>query len=214
MRKTLLLVVLAALCLPGVVSAQSGKFELTPFVSYRFFSDISNDTGGAIAYSKIDFDDTFGAGVAFTWQASRQFDGELVYDYSSAAMSAVPYNPSNPRPTTDLAIHNFQLAGLFHFRPPQERIRPYLGLGIGFSVLDPKAEALSSETRFTFSFNGGVKMMASDNVGLRLDARWIPTYLFTTEGGYWCDPWYGCWYYGNDHFLNQFDLKAGIIVKF
>lgn len=212
MKKTLLLAVLAALFLPGALQAQSGRFELTPFASYRFFGDVSSDNGGA--YSKIDFDDTFGAGVAFTWQASRQFDTEFVYDYSSSPMTAVPYNPTLPSPSSELAIHNFQLAGLFHFRPPQEKVRPYLGLGIGFSYLDPKAEALSSETRFTFSLNGGVKMMASDNVGLRLDARWIPTYLFTTEGGYWCDPWYGCWYYGNDHFLNQFDLKAGVIVKF
>lgn len=214
MKKYLLSLAVLALVAPGAANAQSGRFELTPFASYRFFSDVSNDTGGAVLYSKLDFEDTFGGGVTFTWQANPRFDGELVYDYSSAEMSAVPYNPSTPRPTTDVAIHNVQVAGLFHFRPPQEKVRPYIGLGLGFSIVDPKADALASATRFTFSVNGGVKMMASDRIGFRLDARWIPTYLFTTEGGYWCDPWYGCWYYGNDHFLNQFDLKAGVIFKF
>jgi len=47
-------------------------------------------------------------------------------------------------------------------------------------------------------------------VGIRLQAKWSPTYINTTTEGVWCDPfWAGCWATGDSVFLNELDGTAG-----
>ena len=42
----------------------------------------------------------------------------------------------------------------------------------------------------------------------------MPQYLYSTDGGTWCDPFYGCYYYPNDHILTQWDFKLGAVIRF
>jgi hypothetical protein len=52
-------------------------------------------------------------------------------------------------------------------------------------------------------------------LGLRGQIKYSPTYITTTNGGYWCDPiWGGCWQVGNNHYLNEFDVTGGLTVRF
>ena len=60
----------------------------------------------------------------------------------------------------------------------------------------------------------GLKYFFSQHIGLRLQARYAPTYLFSEAGGVWCNWWGVCWVVSNDKFLNQFDTSAGVIFRF
>ena len=213
LKKLLPTLALAALLAPGLASAQSGRFELTPVAGYRLSNSFDwSETGNS---GSLDVGSSWTAGLLFGWQISPMFDGEFHYDYAKTEVTGEYRTPLASRSGSfDLGMHNFQFVGLFHFQPPREKVRPFLGIGLGFAYLDPSNAALDSECKFSFSLHGGVKIAMSDRVGLRFDARWIPTYVFSTEGGYWCDPWYGCWYYGNDHYLNQIDFRGGVIIKF
>jgi outer membrane protein W len=206
---TVLVVVLAT----GAASrleAQQGRFELTPMVGYRLNSDI-NETDLA-AYSQLKFDDAATFGLAMSWNTSRSTSVELEYTYASYDATAVARTLGADR-TVNVKQHDILLNGLYLFNTGSDKFRPFLLGGLGASILAPDGN-LSSVTNFAWTLGGGFKYYASDRFGIRGDARWMPQYLYSTSGGTWCDPFYGCYYYPDDHVLSQWDFKLGAIVRF
>jgi len=104
---------------------------------------------------------------------------------------------------------------LFHLTPREAKMRPFFLFGLGANALDPETNGVRGTTRFVFALGGGVKYNVSHHFGLRGQFKWTPTYISTTNGGYWCDPfWGGCWAVGNDHYLNEFDVTGGVTFRF
>ena len=48
--------------------------------------------------------------------------------------------------------------------------------------------SIDSATKFAWTLGGGVKVYPAEHVGLRLNARWTPTYIKSDAEGLWCDP--------------------------
>jgi opacity protein-like surface antigen len=104
---------------------------------------------------------------------------------------------------------------LFHFSPKETKFRPFAFVGLGGNNLSSDRSNLSSKTKFIWALGAGAKYNMSHHVGLRAQFRYAPTYLTTTSnGGYFCDPFYGCWVAGNSHYLNEFDFTGGITFRF
>ena len=61
---------------------------------------------------------------------------------------------------------------------------------------------------------GRPQALPGQNFGIRLEARWTPTYIKTDPEGYWCDPYWGCYTVGDAEYSNQFELSGGIILRF
>ena len=125
----------------------------------------------------------------------------------------------------DLTIYNYQGNILYNFVPRDTRLRPFVFFGAGVttyafgnSLLAPPAGrtpiSLDSESQFSSALGGGAKFYFIPNVGLRVAARWTPTYITSDTEGIWCDPFYGCWPTGDPQYSNQFDTSAGITVRF
>jgi hypothetical protein len=102
-----------------------------------------------------------------------------------------------------------------HFKDGDSRLRPFILLGAGATNLAPDRSQVSSITRFAWVFGGGAKYSFSRHVGIRLQAKWSPTYINTTTEGVWCDPfWAGCRAKGDSVFLNELDRTAGLTFRF
>jgi hypothetical protein len=112
---------------------------------------------------------------------------------------------------TNQYIGNF----VAHFTRREKSIRPFLLMGLGATNLHPSRVGLNGITRLVGDLGGGVKYNFSRRLGLRLQAKWSPTYVATTRAGYWCDPVLGgCWTGGDNHYLNEFDATVGLILRF
>lgn len=210
MKKTAL--ILAALVLGSVsfrAQAQQGRFELTPMIGWRLNSDISETD--VARYSQLKFEDAATFGLAMSWNTSRVTSVELEYTYASYDGTAVARTAGADR-TVNIKQHDILVNGLYLFNTGNDKFRPFLLGGIGASILAPSS--LSSVTNFAFTLGGGFKYYASDRFGIRGDIRWMPQYLYSTDGGTWCDPFYGCYYYPNDHILTQWDFKLGAVIRF
>jgi hypothetical protein len=59
-----------------------------------------------------------------------------------------------------------------------------------------------------------VKLFPSPRFGLRLEARWTPTYIKSDSEGWWCDPYWGCYVVSDAQYANQFELSGGITLRF
>ena len=53
------------------------------------------------------------------------------------------------------------------------------------------------------------------NFGIRLEARWTPTYIKSDAAGYWCDPYWGCYGVLEDpQYADQFQFGGGVTLRF
>ncbi len=210
-RIFLVLGLLVAVGTAWPLEAQQGRFELTPMIGWRLNSDI--DQTDVASYSQLKFEDATTFGLALSWNTSHATSVELEYTYASYDATAVPRTAALLERTVNVKQHDILFNGLYLFNTGNDKFRPFLLGGLGASILAPGG-SLDSVTNFAFTLGGGFKYYASDRFGLRFDARWMPQYLYSTQGGTWCDPFYGCYYYPNDHILTQWDFKLGAIIRF
>ena len=142
-------------------------------------------------------------GVEFQWNRnSADTHGQVVGGLPSVKLFSL---------NQDQYMGNF----LFHLTPKEARLRPFLFFGLGANALDANVSRVKGSTRFAYALGGGAKYNVSRHLGLRGQLRWAPTYLTTTNGGYWCDPvWGGCWAVGNSHYLHEFDITGGVTLRF
>ena len=213
MKKPFIVAALALATLPGVAVAQFGfekSWEITPMAGYRTYGSITNTD--VASYSSLTFKSGFSWGAALGYNVSPTAFVDATFSYTSTDATAVGRPPVASR-TLPLKQYDTQFNAYYEFLDPGTTVRPYLGAGIGFTILSPSESGLGDLTRFNFAIAGGAKMYFSDHFGLRFDARWMPLYLYSTAGGTWCG-FYGCYYLSNDHMLQQGDFKGGIIIRF
>ncbi len=213
MKKILLAASLVVCSLPGAALAQYGfqrSWEFTPMAGYRTFGSLT--TTDVAAYSELKFKSGFTWGFALGYDFSPNAFADVTFSYISSDATAVG-RPGVADRTISVKHYDTLFNAYYEFLDPGAKVRPYLGAGIGFTILAP-SDNLNDLTRFSFGIAGGLKTYFGDHWGLRFDARWMPLYLYSTSGGTWCDPFYGCYYYSNDHMLQQGDFKGGIIFRF
>ena len=118
---------------------------------------------------------------------------------------------------TKIDVSNNQYHGnfLFYFKPADSKFRPYALVGLGATNSSGKLTTGDvSATKFSYGLGGGLKYYFSDNIGIRVQARYAPTYLYSTNDGLWCG-WYGyCWVITDSHYLNQGDITVGATFRF
>jgi hypothetical protein len=95
-------------------------------------------------------------------------------------------------------------------------LRPFVLLGLGANNLAADRHGVEGRTKFAWALGAGAKYNIGKHFGLRGQIRWAPTYITTTtNGGYWCDPfWGGCWVSGDTHYLHEADFTGGFTLRF
>ena len=104
----------------------------------------------------------------------------------------------------------------------KSKVRPYILGGIGatnygsvnYTNAAGAAASTGSDTQFSTTWGAGVKFYPSTRVGFRVGMRWTPTYIKSDPGGWWCDPYWGCYMVGNAQYANQFDFSGGVTIRF
>jgi hypothetical protein len=195
--------VIAAMLLLSSGSAWAQRFELVPFAGYRFGGSLSSLPN----VRKFDTEDTFSFGAAIDYTMPTN----SVEIYWGHFMGDVTANlQAGPELTSTLKRDDIMLNGLWYLGSGLNATRPYFSLGLGASILN--GENTETVGRFAWSVGGGIRHDASEGLGLRLDARWIPTWV-TTGSGVWCDPFYGCFETGTGEYYDQFEVSLGLILK-
>src|SRR4051812_27577393 len=145
---------------------------------------------------------------------------EFLWSRQSSRLDAEGPNGASLQ-VSKLSLNNYMGNFVYNFGQADAKTRPYVLVGIGATQYAFGANLLAgstgnvpNDTRFSGDLGAGVKFNFSPHVGLRAGLRWTPTYITSTNGGLWCDPFYGCWEIANQHYSNQFDTSAAITFRF
>ena len=159
------------------------------------------------------FNFTFGVNVTPKAQI------EFLYGRQSSKLGASGGGISTD--VAELAVNNYHFNFVYNWGEDDARLRPFALVGAGMTnysggnlLLPGAAGSIGSETQFSTTWGAGVKFYPAPNFGLKLTARWTPTYIKSTSAGYWCDPFYGCWLMGDPDYSHQFDISGGITFRF
>lgn len=177
----------AALVLLLPSPAGAGRdVELTPFAGFRFGGSFEDNVAGV----DLDVREGAGFGLILDVQADPDTQYELFYGFQRTRLDTDGL--FGGAPLFDLDIHYLHIGGTYLL--PGERVRPFVAGGLGLTFFIPEGAGPGSETRFSVSLGGGMKVPFSNRVGLRLEARGFLTILpesteifCVSAGGAACD---------------------------
>jgi hypothetical protein len=206
----LLVIVLTAAAAP-TAWAQKG-IEVTPFVGGQFNSGLSLSTS---LYHGIDVQNGLNYGVSASYSISRLASVEFMWNHNQSDALAQPLHGNVDVKLFSLTTNQYLGDFLLHFKDSESRLRPFVFGGAGVNNLAPNRSGVNSTHRFAWVFGGGLKYSLSKHLGVRLQAKWSPTYINTFTQAIWCDPfWAGCWTKGDSVYLHEIDATAGLTFRF
>jgi hypothetical protein len=222
MMKRILVLASLLIVTSALPAFAQGRVEISGFAGWIFSDGVSADSAilasdGNI-YDRLDPKDSgslgFSVGVLVTDNAEVGF-------MWSQQFSTLVAGGTKDTEAGDLSVQNYHGYFGYNWGDSDAPMRPFFYGGLGathFGSVDITAatphRTVSSETQFSTTWGGGVKFFAGPHVGVRVAATFTPTYIKTDAGGWWCDPWYGCYLVGNAQYSNQFGLNGGITLKF
>lgn len=180
-------------------------------------------TAGSLDLGEADLDDvsiegglTWGGQLGFSASPGFTFEASYMQQETEISLGGASINP-DARRSLDLKVGQLHGNFLFEKIGYGSQTRPYFLLGLGATFFNPdgvdaNGRDLDGESRFSFSVGAGVKIDASDKVGLKIQGKYNPTYLDEDYGGVWCDPFY-CYQVSDPDYLDQGEFSAGLTYK-
>jgi len=199
----------------GSARAQ-GKFEVTPFAGYETSGSypVSLNSGGSISnpINELRVNDALAYGAFLDYNLAENFQLEFMWNRNNTSYSARQVSDGTYFKAYNSNIDQFQFGGNYTFLDSTHRLRPYAAFSAGFTH-DSNSGGNSDRTEFSYSLGGGVKYYLSRHIGLRGDARYLPTYGSSSYGVY-CYPFGPCYSAKVANFLNRGNFVGGIIFNF
>ena len=203
-------------------AAQSPRVEISGLAGWTISDGVTGETailaGDGNLYDEISPKDSGSWGVSFGVNATDNVEVGFLFGQQR---STLEIKGTATRELGNININSYHPYLAFNVTPADAPIRPYLLIGFGatnygavtFTGAGGNTFETEGETQYSGTFGGGVKIFAS-NIGLRLGAQWTPTYIKTDSTGWWCDPFWGCYVVGEAQYANQFQLNAGVTLRF
>ena len=203
---------LAILLLGGFPCLAQYKFEIQPFAGYKYGGGV-NVGLNPYGVDRINIDSSVTYGVTATFNPAERLGVEFLWERQPTYAHATYNGGGTYGNKVGFNMDQYHGDILFSLADHGSKVEPFVLVGFGASNMNGGG-AGASTTKFSFGVGGGLKYFLTTHLGLRVQARYTPTYAYTTSNGLWCNWWGYCWSVPNDHFLNQGDVTGGIVIRF
>jgi len=208
MKKAILVLFFIA-AFAGITSAQ--KFRINAYGAY-VFNDAVDYNSGSNAYYHGTVQGGFQGGAGLEYMFNRSSGVEFNYLHQSTNAPFSYYNDGPKEQTFDMGINYYLFDFNHYFELSNEKIEPFLGLGLGWAGISASTSN-GSGTRSAFAWNikGGTNIWLGKRVGLKLQAQ-LASAAAATGGGYFWSYW-GPIYATTYTSIYQFGLGGGLVFK-
>lgn len=215
--KTLLV---TAVCLaPASAFAQDSKVEVSAWGGYTFSEGVPIQEIEIDGERFNEVNPTSGAsyGFAFGVFVTENISVEFAVDQQRSNLEGKGFG--NRREFVSMNLNNYHGNFVYNWGDDRDEMRPFIFGGIGatsFSPSNVEGVDVEGNTRFSSNWGGGVKFYPSSHFGLKVMARWVPTYIKSEPGGIWCSPFWpwGCYQLVDNQYVNQFQFAGGVTLRF
>ena len=190
---------------PQALLAQS-NFELSPFIGYRLGGELDNFD----VNETFDFDESDSYGVVLDFRVAPGAYVEVLFSSQETELEQDSGLFFGDLPLFEIDVDYWHVGGLYQWELGQ--VIPYVVGTAGITELDPQVPGLSSETRPSIGFGGGVKIMFGDHFGVRLEGRGFTTFI-DSDSETFCNN-FGCYGFRDTDYLWQFEARGGLVFAF
>lgn len=198
---------LPAVLLAAAVPAAAQTVEIAPFGGYRFGGSFALVDGGRT----VEVKESAAFGASLSVRVAEDGELEALFARQDTRLASGGFFTSTP--LFDLVVETYQFGGNYLLRDDEDRVRPYIGVGLGVTRLIPGPNDLENETRFSASFAGGLKAYLGRHFGLRLEVRGFFT-VVESDSRVFCDSFSGCFARTSGAELSQGEVRGGLIFRF
>lgn len=205
MRRLAFALALALAAAPALAQ-DSYRFELTPQAQFRWGGELAGENS-AISDFDLDVNEGEAFGLTFDIPLSSNIQLELLASRQSTDLRFDEGIFGDDATVADIDIAYYHVGVLF--QGGSREVVPFFVASAGATNLDPDVPGASSETRFSLSLGGGVKVFFTDNIGMRFEGRGFWTAI-DSDGDSDCRHRCDWDDYGYDD-LNQGTASVGLI---
>jgi hypothetical protein len=155
---------LVILLMTGQLNVQAQRIALSPFIGYETGSTIYTSLGYLYIDGGMDFGGTLDLNI-----------GKNRYSHMMSKLNVD--EGSNERYLFDLGV-NYYSIGILQEAKPLAKISPYGLLTLGWVNYNPQTDDYSGENKMHVSLAGGIRIKATEKIGLRLQARLLMPILY------------------------------------
>ncbi len=203
-RKSIFALTVLALAVSWPAVAGDDKIELTPFIGYRFGGEFENYfTGDEYNVSSAE-----SYGATFDYPTSDETKVEVLFSRQPTELRTGG-NFGTDAISLDMTYYH---VGALYQPSDNEKVQPFVGGTLGATHMKPHFPDTSSETSFSLSFTGGVKLNFSEHIGIRLDGRLYATFV-NSNSAIFCGGG-GCTFGFGGNAIWQGEATAGLIIAF
>ena len=207
----LIVLMLSASLVPAIASAADGKarFQLTPFAGYRFggtFEDRETE-------QEYDLDNNPSYGLILNFPSVANTEWEVYYSKQSTELDVAGFVAGEN--TLDTDVEYLQVGGTYLFDATGKAV-PYIVATVGGTKISPDSPETKSDTFLSFGIGGGWKYFPASRIGLRLDGRFLGTFIDSNSKIFCSSGSNGgnCAISTAGKLFYQFELQAGVIFRF
>jgi opacity protein-like surface antigen len=181
------------------------QFEITPFAGYIFPGNLQTLDG------ELQIENNFNYGLALDIRTDEELFVEFLINRTDTEVRF-------KQDYFDTLKLNFKLSMIYlqagaHIETETGPFRPFAAFTLGATYFNPAEYGINSNWEFSITAGGGIKYYFTDNIGVRLQWRFlIPIYFNTTS--IFCSNGYCSIFISGGTYLLQYDLTAGIAVSF
>jgi hypothetical protein len=212
----------ALVALSAVSASAQGRAEVSVFAGYTFSDGVTGQgilAGDGNVYNAIDLKDSGLWGFMIGVNASDNVEVGFMFGQQ---MTTLAVEGTATRDVGDTNVNTYHGYVSYNFGEADATVRPYLLFGggatsyggVSFTRANGQTAEIGSETQFSGTLGAGVKAFTTPNFGVRFGMLWTPTYIKSDPGGWWCDPYWGCYVVGDAQYSNQFTLNGGVVFRF
>lgn len=190
-----------------------GGFELTPTIGYRFGGNIElNNQALNPTVRKLEIESNPAYGVALNHGVHDNIQVEFEWSRQDTHLNGRLRAVNTSVRLFGAYVDQYHVNFIFHPADDGAHTQPFAVVGLGATTLSPRA-AFSSRSEFSFELGAGIKHYFAPHFGLRLEAKWTPTYLHSNEE-WFCNGFDQCFSVSDPVYAQQGQISSGIIFRF
>lgn len=175
--------------------------------------------GGDVFLNRLDVTDALVYGAGISAYLNRNMEVGFLWDYQSTELVA---QGERDIKVGDFGIDNYHGVFIYNAGSPLDMVRPIFFGGLGathfrsleFTDLGGNQRSTGGDTKFSTTWGGGLKIFNTGHFGIQLDVKYTPTWVKSDPGGYWCDPYWGCYTTTNPDYVNQWKFGGTLLARF
>jgi opacity protein-like surface antigen len=159
--------ILPFLCLTVAQTSYAEGFTITPLVGVRTSDSLEDE----MTEQTIDIDNSSSLGFILSMQSSHDTAYDLYYSRQETDLS--PRSIGAVNENLGIKIEYIQIGGTVEYQTG--KLFPFVTGGLGVTRISATEEDLSTESKFSLSVGGGLKVPITKRLGLRFEGRVLGT---------------------------------------